>query len=436
METVKEFIEKISSDEFYGNDVKVLVGENRDVFLNNYLEKMKELLQIRFKGIKTDEEIDKMVNFLADNLNRNVKYIVDVTYTDEEQKILRVYSEADSNKRKEIELTDIYKIAKEKHDLGAYPGCYTQGRITYSNLYKDEEELEILKVHETTHAARCVILDRETGESVIQNSDIFDGQELRKNGNPDYIANTYENVFVTAGYDKMEVIKRGDIIEEPNDRQLTDLMETCTEAIADMMTYHDDRRVKKFQNFWIPTSQMKMSAIDYDRHMRDCLIMAIGSDEFIFDMLQEDSNKGFNKLNQMIQQYKSNGSIIEYLNIAREYSKCLSRVESGNQNEVYNENTLPLFFGKMESYTTDIFLARMEKCSDVDKQEQIEYYLSILETEQVKKQVSSRLIGKSGLEDCLGDETLRASTEQEATRVVNETVLNKDNSIEKTEEQK
>lgn len=44
--------------------------------------------------------------------------------------------------------------------------------------------------------------------------------------------------------------------------------------------------------------------------------------------------------------------------------------------------------------------------------------------------------GKSGLEDCLDDENLRISTEQEATKVVKETVLGKEKSIEETEQQK
>ena len=436
METVREFIERISADEFYGDDVKVLIGKDRDVFINNYLERMRTLLETRFKGIKTNEEIEQTVAFLADNLNRNVKYIIDVTYTEEEQEIWLNYGNANANERKELEQNEIYKRCKAKHDVGAGPGGYTQGRIIYSNLFKDEEESEILKAHETTHAARCVIVDRKTKMPVIQDNDIFDEQELRVNGNPDYIANTYENIFATAGYDEMEVLEGGNVIENPNDKQLTDLMETCTEAIADMMSYHDDRRVKKFENFWIPTKEMKMSAIDYDRHMRDCLIMAIGSDEFIFDMLQEDSNNGLNKLNQRMQQYKANSSIIEYLNIAREYSKCLSRIESGNQDKIYNEETLPLFFEKLESYATDIFLSRMETCLDADKSEQIEYYTSMLQTEKAKDRVSERLSGKNGLEDCMGDESLRASKEQEATRVVRETVLGKDKSVDENEQQK
>lgn len=44
--------------------------------------------------------------------------------------------------------------------------------------------------------------------------------------------------------------------------------------------------------------------------------------------------------------------------------------------------------------------------------------------------------GKSGLKDCLDDESLRISTEQEATKVVKDTVLGKEKSIEETEQQK
>lgn len=46
------------------------------------------------------------------------------------------------------------------------------------------------------------------------------------------------------------------------------------------------------------------------------------------------------------------------------------------------------------------------------------------------------LDGKRGLEDCLDDETLRISKEQEATKVVRETVLGKEKSIEETEQQR
>ena len=43
------------------------------------------------------------------------------------------------------------------------------------------------------------------------------------------------------------------------------------------------------------------------------------------------------------------------------------------------------------------------------------------------------LDGKRGLEDCLDDESLKISTEQEATRIVRESVLGKDKMKEKME---
>ena len=44
--------------------------------------------------------------------------------------------------------------------------------------------------------------------------------------------------------------------------------------------------------------------------------------------------------------------------------------------------------------------------------------------------------GKNGLEDCLDDESLRISKEQEATKVVKDAVLGKEQSIEEIEQQK
>ena len=44
--------------------------------------------------------------------------------------------------------------------------------------------------------------------------------------------------------------------------------------------------------------------------------------------------------------------------------------------------------------------------------------------------------GKNGLNDCMQDGTVRISTEQEATRMVKETVLNKEKELDEAEQQK
>lgn len=49
---------------------------------------------------------------------------------------------------------------------------------------------------------------------------------------------------------------------------------------------------------------------------------------------------------------------------------------------------------------------------------------------------NGKIKGKSGLEDCMQDSTVRTSTEQEATKVVSETVLGKEKTIDETEQQK
>ncbi len=44
--------------------------------------------------------------------------------------------------------------------------------------------------------------------------------------------------------------------------------------------------------------------------------------------------------------------------------------------------------------------------------------------------------GKNGMEDCLNDDSLRMSTEQEATKIVRKIVLGKEKSLEETEQLK
>lgn len=85
-ETVREFIDRIFSNEFCGDEVKVFSQDSKEYqeFIKIYLEKMRKLLE---RKNRNNNEIDKTLTFLANNLKRNVKYIVDVEYTDAEKKL-------------------------------------------------------------------------------------------------------------------------------------------------------------------------------------------------------------------------------------------------------------------------------------------------------------------------------------------------------------
>lgn len=409
METVKQFIEKISSNKFYGNDVRVLTGEDRTNFVNEWLRKLETL------AVRKNKEID--IDFLRENLDRNVKYIVNVNYTDEEKKLGK-----QSNSY------------CEKQNLGARPGQYCQGRIVYSNISN-----EILKDHETTHAARIEIFNKN-GEYIVP-ADIVD--ELPIVTNTPAFLKQIPNNYSTAGYDKSEVDENGNYTgEQDKDRNLigppepldfvemSDLMEICTESIAGMMNEPDE---KTFENYSIPTS--KMSAISFYRQTRDLLIMAIGSDDFIFDMLSRDSSNGITKLNNRMQMYKDDASIVEYLKIAGEYALCQGRIDRGIENDVV-EKRRDEYLQKMEEYVTDIFSKRMETGLDKDKSEQINYFCSRLQTKEAKDRLQRKINGKSGLDDCMKDDTVRTSTAQKATKFIKETVLGKEKVLDETEQQK
>ena len=84
----------------------------------------------------------------------------------------------------------------------------------------------------------------------------------------------------------------------------------------------------------------------------------------------------------------------------------------------------------IDKYTRDLSDRNIDRVYDELSSDEID---TIFRTIEKTKETPN---GKSGLEDCLDDESLRISTEQEATKVVKETVLGKEESIEETEQQK
>lgn len=84
----------------------------------------------------------------------------------------------------------------------------------------------------------------------------------------------------------------------------------------------------------------------------------------------------------------------------------------------------------IDRYTSNSSDRNIDRVYDELSSDEID---TIFRTIEKAKETPDR---KSGLEDCLNDESLRISTEQEATKVVKETVLGKEKSIEETEQQK
>lgn len=84
----------------------------------------------------------------------------------------------------------------------------------------------------------------------------------------------------------------------------------------------------------------------------------------------------------------------------------------------------------LDSYTSSFSDRNIDRVYDELSSDEIDTIFRSIEKNK------EMLDGKNGLEDCLEDETLRTSTEQEATKVVKDTVLGNEKSIEETEQQK
>lgn len=84
----------------------------------------------------------------------------------------------------------------------------------------------------------------------------------------------------------------------------------------------------------------------------------------------------------------------------------------------------------IDRYTSNSNTTNIDRVYDELSADEIDKIFKLIEKSK------ETLIGKNGLEDCLDDESLRISTEQEATKVVKETVLGKEKSIDETEQQK
>lgn len=238
--------------------------------------------------------------------------------------------------------------------------------------------------HETTHAARAEMFDQE-GKNILPVKYIDDLMTVTNT--PEFLKQ-FKNITATAGYDLSEVDKEGRTSDEKNGpvklqdfQEMSDLMEICTESIAGMMNEPDEIA---FENYSIPTS--KMSAISFFRQTRDMLIMAIGNDDFIFDMLSRNTSKGIENLNKTMQTYKDNASIVEYLRISGEFALLQGRDEHNRQIQ-FVKDRMNEYQVKMETYAYEMFLNRMETCKDVDAEKQIRYFYSRLETKEAKQSI-------------------------------------------------
>jgi len=193
--------------------------------------------------------------------------------------------------------------------------------------------------------------------------------------------------MIEQGY-ATNVIQNAKEIKLEHDSEYADFMETCTESIADMLVNSNE---KDFRTFSIPSDEM--SSITYNKKMRRLLIMAVGSDEFILDMLRKDKQLGIQKLNALIKHYTTNEiNLVDFLTCSGEYASCKGKIERGIDEENLSDkmnNSLQ----RMEQICTKIFMNRIKEAKsksmsreeEQDINEQIQYYEELLETDLSKE---------------------------------------------------
>ena len=174
---VKNFTEIINKM----NGVTVLTGNDKETFIDDYLEKMQNLLEDRKR-----ENINSTIEFLHSNLERNVKCVVNAEYSKEEKAIKESEYEGGDVDKESVE----YKSMVRKTAIGAKPGQYVQGRIVLSNLFPNN----ILRYHETTHAARNEIFNKNGNK--IAPVDRIDNL-MTVNNTPDFLKQ-FPNTYATA----------------------------------------------------------------------------------------------------------------------------------------------------------------------------------------------------------------------------------------------
>ena len=113
------------------------------------------------------------------------------------------------------------------------------------------------------------------------------------------------------------------------------------------------------------------------------------------------------------------------------FTKLLEDIlQVGNDLNLLSGVTEEQIKSAIDKYTMDSSDRNIDRVYDELSSDEIDTIFRSIEKNK------EMLDGKNGLEDCLEDETLRISTEQEATKVVKDTVLGNEKSIEETEQQK
>ncbi len=291
----------------------------------------KEIISLKEKKNLTEDEKSKLDDLLMDKRKK--------------------YSEKELNDKINY-LTACFK----KHTSGQY---HTREQLVeYTNYNKNiEGKLDKLKLHEMIHAItqKIYINNKKIDmESFVKNLPV----KLR---DKDFNLQDYT---IVSGYSTVKINNNLECVDIKNET----FMEMCTESLAGILS--EEENTKEFKEFNIPS---KMSAYYWTNAPRDLLITAIGSSDFLIDMLKEDSIQRFDRLNERIKK-EYNSNIIENFD---EFLKRTGSLDEEERDKAYYE---------MENELYNIFIERLSKeDNSLDINEQIEFFKDTLTTKEFKK---------------------------------------------------
>ena len=329
------------------------------------------------KECNNKNKLNLDMNYLNYQIKNGMTDITYYKYSQEEKsfrQIIELMNNNNNPKRLEQLIAEKQKIySQEELDkkISYLKDCFSkyyagqflskEQRITISNTdekIKTDKDLLKLKTHEMIHAITQGL--RKDGK----NLDVFNFRKNLKT-NLEKEAFNMEDYTIVSGYATVKLDNNLNSIESKNNTYT----EMCTESLAGIVT--GENNTKDFKNFSVPS---KMSAYYWTNRPRDLLVTALGSSDFLTDMLREDRIDKFESLKEEVNK-KYNSNIIENFN------DLLHDLGSQDNEEISQKAN-----NEIEEQLTSIFIKRLQEKGEIteDVKEQIEFFKENLTIEKFK----------------------------------------------------
>lgn len=351
------------------------------------LEYEKKELLYKLEQFNKRKDLNLDIEFIKNQIDRQIKSIDVIEYSDKEKQFRQMAILKYSENGRISEITCLEQLKKEKinngeNDLeinkfvsnliekldeyGAARYFPRKQKVVVSNL---TNENDCLKMHEEVHAITESIKKITTNETI----DVTKTQISNQNINEYKIMSGYANIIID---------ERGNLVDIKNNQ----IKEMVTESLATMINNMGDK--KHFNEYSIPPKMTSYFSLETPR---DMLVIALGDDKFLTNMLRENRDEQLEILNNnLVGKYDSEeiskfDSLLEAHSIRYEDNNYENIVQSGESKE----------FLAIEEYCSKIFFQRItdeiskdnNNCKDI--KEQVAYYYQLVKDHKIKSNLNS-----------------------------------------------